>query len=73
MKIKERHNLIDPRIGSFKEEKEAYVLACLLTWLLPVVVIASFLIDLLIILVYHLVLHPSRYILKKVMLKKLPI
>ena len=68
MKIKERHNLIDPRIGSFNEEKDAYDLACRLTWMLPLVIIASFLFDLFIVVVYHRGCHPSGYILKKVML-----
>ena len=58
MKIRERHELILTIIEAFDEEKWAYEQACLLTWLLPLLVLVTSLADLLLLILYTYTLHP---------------
>ena len=60
----ERHHLILPAIGVFQQEEDAYNLAVLLRWLLPLIVILASLLDLVLMMVYMKNLHPWKGILE---------
>ena len=65
-KVKERHNILLGTIGVFAQETDAFDRLTLLSWLLPAIVAAAALIDLLLILLYLYIFHPWRVIFQQV-------
>ena len=53
-----RHNLLEGAIGTFKEEKEAYHIVTLLSWLLPTIVATGALLDIFFVFIYMTFAHP---------------
>ena len=53
-----RHNLLEGAIGTFKEEKEAYHIVTLLSWLLPTIVATGALLDMFFVFIYMTFAHP---------------
>ena len=62
-KVQTRHSLLFSELGTFEEEDDANALLAKLTWLLPTIVIASSLFDLLLAVIYLMWLHPWKIIL----------
>ena len=61
----ERHELLEAAIGTYPEEKDAYWIATLLSWLLPSVVLIGSLVDVAFVIIYMMVAHPWIGILKE--------
>ena len=53
-----RHELLEVSIGTFKEEVHAYWLVTLLSWVLPLTVFLSSLVDCLLVWIYMNYAHP---------------
>ena len=53
-----RHNLLEGAIGTFQEEKEAYHIVTLLSWLLPTIVATGALLDIFFVFIYMTFAHP---------------
>ena len=64
--IQTRHQLLlDNNIGVFTEEIEAYEQVCFLRWFIPVFVTLAWIVDCLLILLFHFCFHPWLDILKE--------
>ena len=64
--MREKHLLLRNNIGTFAKEDEAFNLLTMLSWQLPIFVIASAILDLLLAIVYLKWLHPWKIILQEV-------
>ena len=60
--VKARHELLEGAIGVFPEEKLAYREVKNLSWILPSVIIAGALLDMMLVFVYMRIAHPWKYI-----------
>ena len=63
--MRARHQLLEGAIGVFEEEEDAYQRVKLMSWLLPIIILAGALLDLLFIMTYMWSLHPWIDILSK--------
>ena len=63
--VKARHELLEAAIGTFQQEKDAYALVMLLSWLLPCILMAGAVIDAVLVWVYMKYCHPWIGILSK--------
>ena len=62
LNIHKRHSTLLTNIGTFPEEKEGFARLMFLSWLLPTIVLATTLIDLVLVFLYMRFLHPWRCI-----------
>ena len=62
-RVQDRHNTINPVIGSFPEEREAYTLLTLLSYYLPLGLLVTSFLDLSIVWTYMSWYHPWKHIL----------
>ena len=60
--VDERHSMLLANIGTFPEEKEGFARLMFLSWLLPTIVLATTLTDLVLVFLYMRFLHPWRCI-----------
>ena len=63
--MREKHLLLRDNIGTFAKEDEAFDLLTMLSWQLPIFVIASAILDLVLAFVYLKWLHPWKIILQE--------
>jgi len=61
--IKARHELLEGAIGTFQEEDDAYLMVTTLSWILPMTVILSAMLDALLVWIYMKLAHPWKDIL----------
>ena len=61
--VDERHSTLLANIGTFPEEREGFARIMFLSWILPSIVLATTLIDLILVFLYMRFLHPWRCIL----------
>ena len=61
--IKARHELLEGSIGTFQEEDDAYAMVTTLSWILPLTVILSAMLDALLVWIYMKLAHPWKDIL----------
>ena len=64
--IHQRHTLLKGAIGTFPEEDDAFALAMMSVWLLPLLLLIATIIDAMFIFIYMKYAHPWKAILKKV-------
>ena len=64
-KVREKHLTLRDNIGTFAKEDEAFDLLTRLSWLLPIFVIVSAILDLVLAFVYLKWLHPWKIILQE--------
>ena len=64
--MREKHLTLSDNIGTFAKEDEAFDLLTRLSWLLPIFVIVSAILDLVLAFVYLKWLHPWKIILQEV-------
>ena len=64
--MREKHLTLRDNIGTFAKEDEAFDLLTRLSWLLPIFVIVSAILDLVLAFVYLKWLHPWKIVLQKV-------
>ena len=64
--VSKKHLALRDNIGTFAKEEEAFDLLTMLSWQLPIFVIASAIIDLVLAFVYLKWLHPWKIILQEV-------
>ena len=64
--MSEKHLALRDNIGTYEKEDEAFDLLTRLSWVLPIFVISSAMLDLILAFVYLKWLHPWKIILQKV-------
>ena len=61
--IKARHEVLEGAIGTFQEEDDAYLMVMTLSWILPLTVILSAILDAILVWIYMKLAHPWKDIL----------